>query len=161
MKLRIFDYSPPVRVWLLFVLYATELTASLWMAYELRYDFMVPETAQYERLTVLLWLVPLQLVLLGLFQQFNASLGYFSTPDLARMFHALTIGSGIAIVAWIIWGISKAPPRGVIVVDFVFALVGLTGVRLAMRTLRESLVVSSERKVRRHRRVGIIGAGNA
>jgi len=161
MKLQIFDYSPPVRVWLLFLLCSAELTASLWMAYELRFDFVVPQAAQQERLVVLLWLVPMQLILLGLFQQFTAALGYFSTPDLARVFHALTIGSALAVLAWVVWGAGVAPPRGVIVLDFVFALVGLTGVRLAMRTLRESLVVSSESKVRRHRRVGIIGAGNA
>lgn len=161
MKLNIFDYSPPVRVWLLFLLYATELTASLWMAYELRFDFVVPEAMQHERFLVLLWLVPLQLILLGLFQQLNAALGFFSTPDLARMFHALTLASMVVVVVWIVGEPGFAPPRGVIVVDFVFALVGLTGVRLAMRSLRESLIVSSEGSVRRKRRVGIIGAGNA
>ena len=161
MKLNLFDYSPPVRVWLLFLLYTIELTASLWMAYELRFDFMMESAAQQERFIVLMWLVPLQLVLLGLFHQLSSLLGYFSTPDLARMFHALTISAAVAGIVWMIWGIGFAPPRGVIAIDFVFALVGLTGVRLAMRTLRETLSVSGARKGQRQRRVAILGAGDA
>lgn len=161
MKLNLFDYSPPVRVWLLFLLYTIELTASLWMAYELRFDFMMESAAQHERIIVLMWLVPLQLVLLGLFHQLSPLLGYFSTPDLARMFHALTISAIVAGIVWMIWGVGVAPPRGVIAIDFVFALVGLTGVRLAMRTLRETLSVSGARKGQRQRRVAILGAGDA
>ena len=155
------DLSAPKRFAVLFVLYATELIASLWLAYELRFDFAVDPGYQDERLFVLLWLIPLQLILLGLFHQFRTLLGYFSTPDLARMFHALTIGSLIAGIVWIWPGPGFTPPRGVIVLDFVLALVGLTGVQLALRTLRESLTVSSRSNGFRKRRVGIIGAGDA
>src|ERR1043166_5630937 len=162
MKFNLFDYSPPVRIWLLVLFYTAELTASLWLAYELRFDFVVEAVSAHERLIVLLWLIPLQLVLLGLFHQLTPLLGYFSTPDLARMFHALTISAVVASVVWLIWGAGIAPPRGVIVVDFVFSLAGLTGVRLAMRTLRESLTASAKRSNgKRRRRVGIIGAGDA
>jgi FlaA1/EpsC-like NDP-sugar epimerase len=161
MKFNLFDYSAPVRFWLLLLGYGAELTASLWLAYELRFDFIVDPASQQERLFVLLWLIPLQLLLLGLFHQLTPLLGYFSTPDLARMFHALTISSVAAIGVWLIWGAGFAPPRGVIAVDFVFALVGLTGVRLAMRTLRESLTTAKTLSTRQRRRVAIIGAGDA
>jgi len=160
MKINIFEYSAPVRIWFLLLLYAAELAASLWLAYELRFDFVVEAPHQQERLLVLLWLVPLQLVLLGLFHQLNPLLGYFSTPDLARMFHALTISSVVLAIAWIAWGAGFAPPRGVIALDFVFCLVGLTGVRLAMRTLRESMRPSHQKEHRQTRRVAIIGAGD-
>ncbi|HWQ90187.1 MAG TPA: nucleoside-diphosphate sugar epimerase/dehydratase [Clostridia bacterium] len=160
MKFNLFDYSPPVRAWLLLILYSLELMASLWFAYELRFDFMVETAAQQERLFVLCWLVPLQIGLLAMFHQLNPLLGYFSTPDLARMFHSLAIAAIVALVAWFIWGSGYAPPRGVIVVDFVFALVGLTGVRLAMRTMRETLTAPKGGETNRRRRVGIIGAGD-
>src|SRR5690242_16810706 len=100
MKINIFEYSSPVRTWLLLVVYTVELAASLWLSYELRFDFVVDPAFQKERLLVLLWLVPLQLLLLGLFHQLNASLGYFSTPDLARLFHSLTISSIILSLVW-------------------------------------------------------------
>ena len=155
------DLTSPLRFWILLVLYATELTASLWLAYELRFDFMVDAANQPERLHVLLWLVPLQLLLLGLFHQLTPLLGYFSTPDLARMFHALTISTIILVVVWISLGQGYAPPRGVIVLDFVFSLGGLAGVRLALRTYWQSLTVARRRTSGGTRRVGIIGAGDA
>jgi len=67
------------------VLYAT-LIASLGLAYELRFDFEVDSGYQDERLFVLLWLILLPVILLGLFHSIRTLLGYFSTPDLARMF---------------------------------------------------------------------------
>ena len=158
---RLLDLSAPTRFWVLMCVYALELSASLWLAYELRFDFMVEPNFQKERLFVLCWLVPLQLVLLGLFHQLNTLLGYFSTPDLGRMFQALTISAITALVVWGVWGQGVAPPRGVIVLDFIFCLVGLTGARLALRTLRESLTVSSKSNGGRKRRVAIIGAGDA
>src|ERR1039457_943418 len=155
------DLPSRTRFWVLLFMYALELTASLWLAYELRFDFLVESKFQHERLFVLCWLIPLQLLLLGFFHQLNTLLGYFSTPDLARMFHALTISAIIALVVWGVWGEGAAPPRGVIVLDFIFCLVGLTGARLALRTFRESLTTSNKRNVGRKRRVAIIGAGDA
>jgi FlaA1/EpsC-like NDP-sugar epimerase len=155
------DLPPPKRFTVLLLLYAAELVASLWLAYELRFDFAVEPVYQRERLLVLIWLVPLQLILLGFFHQLSTLLGYFSTPDLARMFHALTISAVVTGLVWAWPGPGFAPPRGVIVLDFVLGLVGLTGVRLALRTLRESLSSSTRRNGLRKRRVGIIGAGDA
>jgi FlaA1/EpsC-like NDP-sugar epimerase len=161
MKTLRLDLSPPKRFLVLLLFYAIELTVSLWLAYDLRFDFMVDPASWQERYFVLLWLVPLQLILLGLFHQLTPLLGYFSTPDLARMFHALFISSIITMIVWIAWGAGFAPPRGVIAMDFVFSLVGLTGVRLAMRAMRESHSASNNKHGRRQRRVAIIGAGDA
>jgi len=155
------DLSPATRFALLSLLYATELTASLWLSYELRFDFSVDPGYQHERLFVLLWLIPLQLILLGFFHQLRTLLEYFSTPDLGRMFRALAISSAVAGMVWIWPGPGFAPPRGVIVLDFVLGLMGLTGVRLALRMLRESRIVPTNGNGLRKRRVGIIGAGDA
>src|SRR5690348_313258 len=155
------DLSPERRFLVLLLLYAAELTASLWLAYELRFDFAVDLSYQHERIFVLLWLVPLQLFLLSFFHQFRTLLDYFSTPDLARMFQALTISSFVAAAFWIWPGPGFTPPRGVIVLDFVLSLVGLTGVRLALRRIRESHRVSTRVNGVHKRRVGIIGAGDA
>ncbi len=161
MRINLFEYSPPVRAWVLFLIYTAELCASLWLAYELRFDFTVPPEMQNERLFVLLWMVPLEVLLLTLFHQLTPLLGYFSTPDLARVFHALTISTVVAIAAWIIWGGGFAPPRGVIVLNFVFALVGITGCRLLLRAWHEMMRTSTVAKEHRAKRVGIIGAGDA
>lgn len=155
--------SSKMRRAVLLLLYAAQLVASLWVAYDLRFDFEVAGPYQLERLCVLLWLIPLQLACLARFDQFKPLLGYFSTPDLARMVYALTVAMGVAWLVWAAFGAGVAPPRGVIVADFIIAVVGLTGARLALRTLREYLhtasAVPKEDSVRR--RVVIIGAGDA
>src|SRR6266404_4354445 len=112
------DLAPSLRIWVRLILYSLQLTASLWLAYELRFDFVLSHQAQYERLIVLVWLVPVQLILLGLFQQLTPLLGYFSTPDLARIFHALTISVAIASGIWIFAGAGYSPPRSVMIIDF-------------------------------------------
>jgi FlaA1/EpsC-like NDP-sugar epimerase len=149
------------RVLLLLLCYTAQLVASLWLAYELRFDFAPDAAATHERLFVLCWLVPLQLILLGLFHQLDTLPGYFSTPDLAQLFHSLLTGGAITGLVWLFWGAGYAPPRGVIALDFVLALVGLTGVRLALRTLSESARSPLHHNGEPHKSVGIIGAGDA
>jgi len=161
MRLNLFDYSQSIRVWVLLLAYTAQLSASLWIGYELRFDFAVTPEAQAERLFVLCWLVPLEVLLLAVFHQLNSLLGYFSTPDLARMFHALFLSAILAGVVWLCVGAGFAPPRGVIVMNFVFALVGLTGSRLLLRAVREMsrTRTTTAEPQQRARRVGIIGAG--
>lgn len=156
-------FSSRMRRAVLLSLYAAQLIASLWVAYELRFDFSVGPQYQLERLCVLLWLIPLQLACLARFGQFKPLLGYFSTPDLARVVCALTVALGISWIIWTAFGAGVAPPRGVIVVDFVIAVVGLTGARLALRTLREYLETTdaAPKTASARRRVAIIGAGDA
>ena len=154
------DLSPRARSMTLLLVYGLELAASLWLAYELRFDFRIDPSHQRGRLLVFLWFIPLKLVLLGLFHQFKPLLGYFSTPDLARLFHALALSSLAGLGVWLAAGVDYAPPRGVLVVDFTFSLVGLTGVRLALRSFREMLVSRASGTAGRARRVAIIGAGN-
>jgi FlaA1/EpsC-like NDP-sugar epimerase len=160
-KLFRLDLTPWRRFGLLLALYLVELVLSLWLAYELRFDFNVDPKFLRERNLVLLWLVPSQLLLLGLFHQLNTALGFFSTPDLVRMFQSLAISSLVAALVWLGWGEGFAPPRGVIVLDFVLALVGLSGARLMLRSFRESASAPGNGNGLRQKRVGIIGAGDA
>jgi FlaA1/EpsC-like NDP-sugar epimerase len=53
-----------------------------------------------------------------------------------------------------------APPRGVIMADFVLSLAFLTMIRLGFRMYRERFLTKSSKSHRRARRVGIIGAGD-
>ena len=154
------DLSPSQRLLLLFGLYAAVLSASLWLAYDLRFDFVVSRTDCQERFFVLSWLIPLQLIWLGLFHQLRPLLDYFSTPDLSRMFRALFLSSIGTALVWVAWGAGFAPPRGVIAMDFIFSLVGLSGVRLALRTLQASSTVPRNGHRHQRRRVAILGAGD-
>ena len=165
MKLGDLSNSAPVRTLVLLALYATALAGSLWLAYELRFDFNVPADIdpvnfQSQRIVVLLWLVPLKLILLAALRQFAPLLSYFSVPDLSRLSYALGLSSvllwGIRVQAGLIYG----PPKGVILVDAVLSLMLLAAARLSFRLLREQLTANENPSQRRARRVAVIGAGD-
>jgi FlaA1/EpsC-like NDP-sugar epimerase len=104
--------------------------------------------------------VGLQLVLLLAFRQFEGLLSYFSLPDLARLFWASFVSFAIIVAIWLAsWG-AYAPPRGVILSDFLISLMGLAGIRLGFRVFRERYLGTYSHHNPLARRVGIVGAGD-
>ncbi len=140
--------------------YGSWLSISLWLGYELRYDFVLTPALWLEMWNHLKWIVPVQLLLLVVFGQFSGLLSYFSIPDLRRLFYASSAASGVVLVDWYSSAGYNAPPRGTILVDFVLAFMGLATIRLAFRLVRERFLSPQSRTNRRARRVGIIGAGD-
>jgi FlaA1/EpsC-like NDP-sugar epimerase len=164
MELRGFKGTAGARMILLLVLYTVTLSISLWLSYQLRFDFDVPATPvnfRAQMLSVVLWAIPLKLVLLWFFRQFAGLLSYFSIPDLTRLVYSIGLSSAILAAVRLLAGINYAPPRGVILTDFVLSIFGLAGIRLAFRLTRERYLTSPSQGYRRARRVGIIGAGDA
>jgi FlaA1/EpsC-like NDP-sugar epimerase len=149
------------RFLVLFVSYTLVLGASIWVAYQVRFDFDIPKFHEDEILLVFLWIVALKLVFLFLFRQFAGLLTYFSTPDLKRVFVSLLLASIVmSAVTWL-FGVRFAPPRGVILIDFIVSFLGVAGLRLAFRVYREQVQqLSVSSGSRNARRVGIIGAGD-
>jgi len=168
LKLEEMRRSTLARALLLTTLYSIALTASLWVSYLLRFDF---ERAQFPPTFVsteakmvairnlFLWVIPLKLLMLLFFRQFEGLLSYFSIPDLRRLFFAIATSSSIVYAAWLIPD-KPAPPRGVILIDFVISFVALASIRLAFRVIRERFFSGTSKQARRSRRVGIVGAGD-
>jgi FlaA1/EpsC-like NDP-sugar epimerase len=146
---------------LLAVSYTAILSLSLWLAYQIRFDFGVPADLKTTLPFVILWVVAFKLVLLFLFGQYSGILTYFSVPDLQRIFIALAVGSfGMGLVRWT-EGVMAAPPRGVIVIDFLLSFLAVAALRLAFRLLRQNWTIDLKGPVSgTARRVGIIGAGD-
>ena len=147
------------RMALLLVLYTLGLVFSIWFSYQLRFDFNVPSEYLIHFWRVCATMVAIKLLSLGAFRQFAGLLSYFSIPDLMLLFSAMASGS--LVMGLIRWqtSLNYSPPRGVILADFVVSFVGLAGIRLALRLIRERYL--SPPSHRRARRVGIIGAGDA
>lgn len=142
------------------VSYTLILGTSLWLAYQLRFDFEVPKDLKAGIPFVILWAVVLKLILLFLFRQFAGLLSYFSIPDLQRVLAALALASLIiGVVRWT-EGVPVAPPRGVILADFLISFIGVAGLRLGFRMYRQQLQQQQVPSSRNARRVGIIGAGD-
>ncbi len=149
-----------VRIFSLVILYSLALTASLWLSYSLRFDFDVPEEFRARWPRQWAWILPMKLACLFLCGQFAGLLSYFSIPDLRRLLYALGVSSGVLILAWLYAYVNYAPPRSVILSDFIFSLGGLVLIRLSFRLVRERLLHAGGPAAKRAKRVGIIGAGD-
>ncbi len=168
MKLAAIQRSPVARGLFLTALYTLALTGSLWLSYLLRFDFdrkeFVPKIDQVQKMalirTYFLWIIPLKLAILFGFRQFEGLLSYFSLPDLRRLFAASLVTSLLIYLVWKFVPASPAPPRGVILIDFVLSFMVLASIRLAFRVIRERYLTGGVKQQRRSRRVAIIGAGD-
>src|SRR6266446_781839 len=125
--------NPWVRKAILLLLYAGGLALSFVLAYELRFDFAMEEEYKQQLFRYLPWVVALKLILLRGFGQFEGVLSYFSLPDLNRLFRASFLSFAILVIVWFASGGAHAPPRGVILSDFLISFLGLAGTRLGFR----------------------------
>src|SRR3954462_9056064 len=160
MNKSIFKPAAPIRFLILLFCYTAVLVGSRYLAYQLRFDFDVPARWQAQMDQHWVWVITLKLVLLLLFGQFAGLLSYFSIPDLRKLFLATISASGILVLIRWNYGSFYSAPRGVILMDFVLSLAGLSLVRLGFRVLRERFFSPEGRAQRRMRRVGIFGAGD-
>lgn len=149
------------RIAVLVVLYALVLTLTLWLAYQLRFDFSIPDQQKAVFPLIALGVVCIKMVFLLAFRQYTGLWSYFSTPELLRLFYGLSGASAvIGIFSWQL-GSQAAPPRSVVLIDLGFSFLLLSMIRLGFRLVRERYMGPNGRHRRRARRVGIIGAGDA
>jgi FlaA1/EpsC-like NDP-sugar epimerase len=141
-------------------LYAAIFAASIWLSYQLRFDFEVPAEYRDNLLIAALWMLPLKLVLLRVFGHYQGLLSYFSTPDLKRIIAAIGASSALVMMVWLVSGLQVAPPRSVILSDFMISLAGICSLRLGLRTLRVRYLMRRGSERRAVRRVAIVGAGD-
>lgn len=149
-------------------LYTAVLAASFWLAYQIRFEFAVPEI--YERHYVRVWpfVIVAKLLCLLACGQFAALLTYFSIPDLRRVALATVVPFALLMASWQfgvapIHAVDTPPsvPRGVLVIDTMLSFAGLVMVRLMFRLVRERRFQSNtaDAVAGDARRVAIMGAG--
>lgn len=154
-------HSNAVRVPVLLVVYSTAIVASRWFAYEVRFDFEIPDSWWKGLWRGLPMALVVKLGLLFAFGQFANLLSYFSIPDLRRVVTAVILSSTIIFLLRYAPGWLKADAsRGVLLIDFILTVVALVGVRLVFRLLRERYLATNGTPQRRARRAGIVGAGD-
>ncbi len=156
--------SPVVRRLVLVVLYCGLLSACLYCAYQMRFDFEVPAEFLQRFWKTLIWIVPLKLALLVMTGQFRSMLSFFSLPDAKRLLQAMGSAVGVEFALWYATAGAMMPPRGVILSDFVLSFIALMALRTSLRVYRERFQFSTGQKPSsglKRRRVVIIGAGAA
>jgi FlaA1/EpsC-like NDP-sugar epimerase len=132
------------------------------MSWQLRFDFAVPTKHRSVIWHSIVWIVPLKLVMLGLFRQFSGLLTFFGVRDLFRVFGAIAVSAVVIFLFRYLFetGIEYTPTRGVIFIDFVFSFMGLGGLRLFLRIYRERATQGEQDSWLSLSRVAIIGAGH-
>jgi len=147
------------RVITLQVLYSSILMASLYLAFQLRFDLYPAPYMDRFKLGLVLSL-GLTLPSLWLFGQFRSLLSYFGLPDAQKIIYATLISSLGMLACWYFGWSHLSPPRGVIMINFVFASSGLIGARLMFRLLRERYMGKMPLG-RKKKRLAVYGAGSA
>ncbi|MEO6003577.1 MAG: nucleoside-diphosphate sugar epimerase/dehydratase [Opitutus sp.] len=144
----------------LFGLYTTSLVVSLWLSYQLRFDFR-PGAEYFEHFgLILVALVSLKLILLLVFGQFGSLLSYFGVHDVQKIFAATFLSALAALAVWAFGGIAWAPPRAVILTDLMISFLALCSIRMGFRLVREGYFNGRPEIGAPRRQVAIIGAGD-
>ena len=164
MRSPLLDLAQNRRTLVLAFIYAGIVSASLYLAYEVRFDFLVPEPYQEERLRIIWLVLGVKLIALVLAHQLGSMMTYFSLPDLLRLIWAMLGSSAFLLLPRLFSSVYLSPPRGVLLTDFMLCLGGLCLGRLGVRIYRERLIGAkrgSDGVRPQMQRLAIIGAGDA
>jgi FlaA1/EpsC-like NDP-sugar epimerase len=143
------------------LVYTLNLGAAFYLAYQLRWDFALPGDFQKQCLELILPVVLCKLVLLHSFGQFRSILSYFGLADFGGVVIAISAVSAMMLGLWYWSEVNAAPPRGVIVMDFLLSVGLITSFRLSLRVVRSwAQLARPMASAMVERRVAIIGAGD-
>lgn len=144
----------------LLVAYAAILAGGFELSYLLRWDFDVPAEFAEQCRALLAPVIVCKLLLLASFGQFRSVLGYFSLYDFGCVLISSAAASISMLALWSTSEIGAAPPRGVILIDFVLSVGGLSALRLVMRLWHSRVRQWAPAGSRFRGRIAIIGAGD-
>jgi FlaA1/EpsC-like NDP-sugar epimerase len=153
------------RVAILFAFHAIVFAACYAFAYLLRFEFAIPT----EFNETFKWSLPVVLgtqLLIGIvFGFYRGWWRYVGMADVVRLVFGLSISLAILLSLWYVGGMFGIEqrffksPRGVLLIDWAFALLSLFGIRVLIRMGRDRLRPADA--VADQKRVLIIGAGDA
>jgi FlaA1/EpsC-like NDP-sugar epimerase len=139
---------------------AALLALAYYLAYVLRFDEGIPNRYQ-ELLTDTIWItVPMQVAIYAAFGLYSKLWRFVDQKDFETILKATVVSTGGLIVVLFLFSIGRHdPPRTVIAMDFVLALVFLCGARFAVRWAFERPARGAMLERGGHE-VLIVGAGN-
>lgn len=156
-----FNHSRDRRTLLLALIYAVILAGGFYLAYEVRFDFLVPDNHQADRLRLIAFAVGVKLVALVLVRQLGSMMTYFSIPDLLRVIWAMSAASFFLFLPRAFGWSDFSAPRGVLLVDYFLSVGGICAVRLGTRLYRERIANGKRANQVPQQRIAIVGAGDA
>jgi FlaA1/EpsC-like NDP-sugar epimerase len=139
---------------------AALLALAYWLAYMLRFDEGIPHRYQ-ELLTDTIWItVPMQVAIYAAFGLYSKLWRFVDQKDFETILKATVVSTAGLIVVMFLFSIGRHdPPRTVIAMDFLLALVFVCGARFAVRWAFERPARGAMLERAGHE-VLIVGAGN-
>jgi len=138
---------------------ASALFVCRWLAYQLRFDFVVPAEYQTQLDRHWHWVILLQLGWLLVFRQFSGIYKYFSLPEVRHLAYAMA-ASGVSLYGLRLLGIGYSPPLGVILIQCMLGFLLFGAMRSAWRLAHERWLSRGQQAWQPKRKVAIIGAGD-
>lgn len=160
----IFRYSA-IRVVVLFAFHAIVFTACYLLAWMIRFEFEIPPRMDALMQSSLPFVVGVQLIVAAAFGFYRGWWRYVGITDVLRLVFGLSAAAAILLAAWYggrLFDLPQRlvrPPRGVLLIDWAFALLTLFGARVAIRIGRDRTRPRSATGA--GKKVIIIGAGDA
>ncbi|MBI4656298.1 MAG: polysaccharide biosynthesis protein [Elusimicrobia bacterium] len=122
--------------WVVFFFDVLAVAVSYWMAFQLRFDFAVPELYSKSLFNTVLIVVGFRLVSFYYFNLYKGIWRYASINDLTSIFKAI-VASQVAILAVIPSFYRVNFPRSVLIIDPVLTIILIGGIRFFIRLTRE------------------------
>ena len=138
------------------------LSASLVLAYNLKYGFLIPDSIQQTMWQTVGWLVSLKIVILVLIGEFKGIFSYFRLPDLFKIIVCfVSVSAGLAVchrftqTPWL-------PELDILIADLLFSILFIFFFRASLRILNISFFHSSQDgSVHEKMKVAVIGTDEA
>src|SRR5581483_4392733 len=153
------------RVVILFLFHAVVFAAAYAFSYLLRFEFVIPQEFTGTFRSSLLVVVGFQLLIGVMFGFYRGWWRYVGIGDVVRLVFGLSTATALLVGLWYVgaaFGIHERfvrSPRGVLLIDWAFALLALFGTRVLIRIGRDRF--RPQEMPENERRVLIIGAGDA
>ena len=134
---------------------------AFWLAYDIRFEFDVPQAMADERLSLALLVASGKLIIFYLLKGHTISWRYVGVKDIPT-FIVHAVASSLMIVVLSMLVVGWRIPRGVIVIDFFLTMLFIGGSRLLLRMAREETRrLSKVPQAAPKKRAIVIGAGEA
>ena len=111
---------------------------TLFFAYNLRFNFLVPEEFYHSFTRVFVLLAGLKLLFLALLNHYKMVWRFFSFHDAKVIVKAHLLAYALFLVVYLLFEAQFQPfPRSVIIIDFVLSLLFIGGLRVSKRVINE------------------------
>ena len=143
------------------------LALSLWLAFLIRFDFVIPHEYQLRMLHILPFYLLVKVLVFFVFNLYRGMWRYTSLPELVNILKASMVATLVITTAHLFLPTFEIVPRAVILADLILTFIFISGIRVSVRyiylirpKIRQTNIGDKEIDGTRSR-VLIIGAGDA